>query len=124
MYTPALHDELMEELEMHDGRPIKQNSRRPFPNSPSLPQTRLGATRPFPTLQPRPLPLGKISIAVAVSTRCDSGITIHSDLALKAGATKQEVAEALGVAMAMNAGATLVYSLRALDSVDARSQKS
>lgn len=64
-----------------------------------------------------------ISIAVAVTTRCDGCITIHTDLALKAGATKQEIAEALGVAMAMNAGATLVYSLRALDSVDAHSHK-
>lgn len=64
-----------------------------------------------------------ISIAVAVTTRCDGCITFHTDAALKVGATKQEVAEALGVAMAMNAGAALVYSLRALDSVDAHSQK-
>lgn len=65
-----------------------------------------------------------ISIAVAVTTRCDGCITFHTDAALKAGATKQEVAEALGVAMAMNAGATMVYSLRALDSVDAHVSKS
>lgn len=60
-----------------------------------------------------------ISLAVAVTTRCDGCITFHTDAALKAGATKQEIAEALGVAMAMNAGAALIYSLRALDSVDA-----
>ena len=65
-----------------------------------------------------------ISIAVAVTTRCDGCITFHTDAALKAGATKQEIAEALGVAMAMNAGAALIYSLRALDSVDAHSHKS
>jgi AhpD family alkylhydroperoxidase len=64
-----------------------------------------------------------ISIAVAVTTRCDGCITFHTDSALKAGATKQEIAEALGVAMAMNAGAALIYSLRALDSVDAHSHK-
>jgi AhpD family alkylhydroperoxidase len=64
-----------------------------------------------------------ISIAVAVTTRCDGCITFHTDAALKAGATKQELAEALGVTMAMNAGAALIYSLRALDSVDAHSQK-
>jgi len=64
-----------------------------------------------------------ISIAVAVTTRCDGCITFHTDAALKAGATKQEIAEALGVAMAMNAGAALIYSLRALDSVDAHSSK-
>jgi len=64
-----------------------------------------------------------ISIAVAVTTRCDGCITFHSDAALKAGATKQEIAEALGVTMAMNAGAALIYSLRALDSVDAHASK-
>jgi AhpD family alkylhydroperoxidase len=64
-----------------------------------------------------------ISLAVAVTTRCDGCITFHTDAALKAGATKQEIAEALGVAMAMNAGAALIYSLRALDSVDAHSHK-
>jgi AhpD family alkylhydroperoxidase len=64
-----------------------------------------------------------ISIAIAVTTRCDGCITFHTDAALKAGATKQEIAEALGVAMAMNAGAALVYSLRTLDSVDAHASK-
>jgi AhpD family alkylhydroperoxidase len=64
-----------------------------------------------------------ISIAVAVTTRCDGCITFHTDAALKAGATKEEIAEALGVAMAMNAGAALIYSLRALDSVDQHAHK-
>ena len=60
-----------------------------------------------------------ISIAVAVTTRCDGCITIHTAAALKAGATKDEISEALGVAVAMNAGAALVYSVRALDAVAA-----
>lgn len=64
-----------------------------------------------------------ISPAVAVTTRCDGCITFHADAALKAGATREEIAEALGVAMAMNAGAALIYSLRALDSVDAHAHK-
>ncbi|WP_414464658.1 carboxymuconolactone decarboxylase family protein [Hyphomicrobium sp. DY-1] len=59
-----------------------------------------------------------ISLAVAVTTRCDGCISVHSDLAVKNGATKEEIAEALGVAIAMNAGAALVYSARALDAVD------
>jgi len=64
-----------------------------------------------------------ISVAVAVTTRCDGCITFHTDAALKAGASKQEIAEALGVAMAMNAGAALVYSVRALESVEAHMTK-
>jgi AhpD family alkylhydroperoxidase len=61
-----------------------------------------------------------ISLAVAVTTRCDGCIVVHSDAALKAGATKEEISEALGVAVAMNAGAALVYSTRVLDAVAAR----
>lgn len=64
-----------------------------------------------------------ISLAVAVTTRCDGCISVHSQKAVESGATTEEVAEALGVAIAMNAGAALVYSARALDAVDAASKK-
>lgn len=60
-----------------------------------------------------------ISLAVAVTTRCDGCISIHSNEAVKAGASREELAEALGVAVAMNAGAALVYSSRALEAFDA-----
>jgi len=62
-----------------------------------------------------------ISLAVAVTTRCDGCITVHVGQALKHGATREEIAEALGVAIAMNAGAALVYSARAMDAVEAHS---
>jgi len=45
---------------------------------------------------------------------------VHTGAAIKAGATKEEVAEALGVAVAMNAGAALVYSARVLDAYAAK----
>ncbi len=64
-----------------------------------------------------------ISLAVAVTTRCDGCIVFHTDAALKAGATREEIAEALGVAVAMNAGAALIYSTRVLDAVAAKSAK-
>jgi AhpD family alkylhydroperoxidase len=56
-----------------------------------------------------------ISLAVAVSLRCDGCITVHTTEAIKAGATKEEIVEALGVAITVNAGAALVYSARVLD---------
>jgi AhpD family alkylhydroperoxidase len=62
-----------------------------------------------------------ISLAVAVTTRCDGCITFHTDAALRAGASKEEISEALGVAVAMNARAALVYSTRVLDAVEAKS---
>ncbi|WP_267226030.1 carboxymuconolactone decarboxylase family protein [Dyella silvae] len=60
-----------------------------------------------------------ISLAVAVTTRCDGCITVHTAEALKHGASHEEIAEALGVAVAMNAGAALVYSARVMDAVSA-----
>ncbi|MGF6495536.1 AhpD family alkylhydroperoxidase [Luteibacter sp. 621] len=64
-----------------------------------------------------------ISLAVAVTTRCDGCITVHTDAALKAGASREEISETLGVAIAMNAGAALVYSARVMDAVEAYSPK-
>lgn len=58
-----------------------------------------------------------IALAVAVTARCDGCITVHTEAALRHGATREEIAEALGVAVAVNAGAALVYSTRVLDAV-------
>jgi AhpD family alkylhydroperoxidase len=56
-----------------------------------------------------------IAVAIAVTTRCDGCIGVHTDRAINAGATREEVAEALGVAIALNAGAALAYSARVMD---------
>ena len=63
-----------------------------------------------------------IALAVAVTTRCDGCITVHTSAATKAGASKEEIAEALGVAVALNAGAALVYSARVMDAYAAKNQ--
>jgi len=60
-----------------------------------------------------------IALAVSVTTRCDGCITVHAAEAVRHGASRHEIAEALGVAVAMNAGAAMVYSARAIDAVDA-----
>jgi AhpD family alkylhydroperoxidase len=60
-----------------------------------------------------------IALAVAVTTRCDGCITVHTGEALKHGATREEIVEALGVAIDLNAGAALVYSARVMDAVSA-----
>jgi AhpD family alkylhydroperoxidase len=59
-----------------------------------------------------------IALAAAISLRCDGCIAVHTAAARKNGATREEVAEALGIAISINAGAALVYSLRALDAFD------
>lgn len=59
-----------------------------------------------------------ISLACAVTTRCDGCIDVHTTAAIKAGCTQEEIAAALGVAVAMNAGAAMVYSARVLDAYE------
>jgi AhpD family alkylhydroperoxidase len=56
-----------------------------------------------------------IALAVAVTTRCDGCISSHAAAAAKAGATEAEVSDALGTAIALNAGAAYVYSLHAME---------
>jgi AhpD family alkylhydroperoxidase len=58
-----------------------------------------------------------IALAVAVTARCDGCITVHAEAAIRHGATQEEIAEALGVAVAVNAGAALVYSTRVMDAL-------
>ena len=60
-----------------------------------------------------------IALAVAITLRCDGCIAVHTAAAKKHGATKEEIAEALGVGISVNAGAALVYSTRTLDAFDA-----
>jgi AhpD family alkylhydroperoxidase len=54
-----------------------------------------------------------IALAIAVSQRCDGCIASHSEGAARAGATRQEAAEAIGVAMLMNGGPATIYGPRA-----------
>ena len=61
-----------------------------------------------------------IALAVAVTRQCDGCITVHTDAAVKHGATREEIVEALGVAIAVNAGAALVYSSRVMDAYTAK----
>ncbi len=63
-----------------------------------------------------------IALAVAITLRCDGCITVHTAAARERGATKEEIAEALGVAVSVNAGAAVVYSTRALDAFDAAAE--
>ncbi|GGI32827.1 carboxymuconolactone decarboxylase family protein [Bradyrhizobium guangdongense] len=60
-----------------------------------------------------------IALAAAVTARCDGCIAVHADAAAKYGASREELAEALGVAIAIGAGAALVYSARTLDAFEA-----
>jgi AhpD family alkylhydroperoxidase len=64
-----------------------------------------------------------IALAVGVTRQCDGCITTHAHAARKHGATAEEIAEALGVAIAVNAGAALVYSARVMDAFAAGAEQ-
>ena len=54
-----------------------------------------------------------IALALAVAKQCDGCIASHARGAARRGATVDEVAEALGVAILMNGGPGTVYAPRA-----------
>jgi AhpD family alkylhydroperoxidase len=54
-----------------------------------------------------------IALVIAVNDRCDGCIAYHAKGAARKGATREQVAEALGVALLMNGGPGTVYGPRA-----------
>jgi AhpD family alkylhydroperoxidase len=56
-----------------------------------------------------------IALAVAVAVRCDDCIAFHVKAAVEQGASREEVAEALGMAIYMGAGPSVMYASHALE---------
>jgi len=54
-----------------------------------------------------------MALAIGVVHECDGCIAAHSRGAARAGATKQEAAEAIGVSILMQGGPATVYGARA-----------
>jgi AhpD family alkylhydroperoxidase len=59
-----------------------------------------------------------IALAIPVASRCDGCIAFHTHDALHAGATRQEIAEAVGVAVLMGGGPSVMYAAHVVDAVD------
>src|SRR5699024_6641484 len=56
-----------------------------------------------------------IALGIAVRVQCDGCLASHARGAARAGATKEEVAEAIGVAILMGGGPSTVYGPRAFE---------
>jgi AhpD family alkylhydroperoxidase len=56
-----------------------------------------------------------IALAIAVTRQCDGCVASHARGAARRGATEDEVAEALGVAILMNGGPGTVHAPRAFE---------
>ena len=59
-----------------------------------------------------------IALGIAITEKCDGCIAAHARGAARAGATRAEVAEAIGVTILMQGGPATVYGPRALDAYD------
>jgi AhpD family alkylhydroperoxidase len=64
-----------------------------------------------------------ISLAIAVAIRCDACITFHAEAAMRQGATREEVAETMGIAIYMGAGPSVMYAAQALEAYDQYKEK-
>ena len=56
-----------------------------------------------------------IALAISVAVRCDDCIAFHAKAAVEHGATRDEVAEVLGMAIYMGAGPSAMYASHAFE---------
>ncbi len=59
-----------------------------------------------------------IALGAAMTVNCDGCIAYHVKDALEAGATADEIVEAIGVAVMMGGGPAVVYGSQALDALE------
>jgi len=59
-----------------------------------------------------------IALALAVGSRCDACIGFHTKALLALGATREEVAETLGVCIYMGGGPSMMYAAEAIAAFD------
>ena len=59
-----------------------------------------------------------LAVAISVAVRCDPCITYHVEGARKHGASREEIAETLGLAVYMGAGPSAMYAAQALEAYD------
>ena len=58
-----------------------------------------------------------IAVGISVAIRCDDCIAFHVKAALQQGASREEVTEALGMAVYMGAGPSVMYATHAMDAL-------
>lgn len=59
-----------------------------------------------------------IAFAIGITVRCDGCLAHHAQAVLKAGATREEVAEMIGVTLLMGGGPSSVYGVEAMRAYD------
>lgn len=59
-----------------------------------------------------------IALGISITSLCDDCIAFHTQGALKAGASREEITEAIGVAVFMGGGPATMYATHALDALE------
>lgn len=59
-----------------------------------------------------------MALAISVAVRCEGCIAYHVHDAVKAGASRPELLETLGIALFMGGGPASVYAAHAMDAID------
>lgn len=59
-----------------------------------------------------------MALAIGVATRCDGCIAFHTKAALKAGASKEEIMETIGVTVMMGGGPSLMYATHVVEAME------
>ncbi|TWU44421.1 Alkyl hydroperoxide reductase AhpD [Novipirellula aureliae] len=59
-----------------------------------------------------------IALAIAVTARCDGCIAYHTHDVLEAGASREEIMEALSVAILMGGGPSVIYATHVVEAMD------
>ncbi|MXU64054.1 carboxymuconolactone decarboxylase family protein [Oceanomicrobium pacificus] len=60
-----------------------------------------------------------IAIAIGVAKQCNDCIGFHTRAAIRAGATREELAEVIGMCVYMGGGPSLMYGAKAMAAFDA-----
>jgi len=58
-----------------------------------------------------------IALGIAITVRCDGCISFHVHDAMQAGASKEEIAETVSVAILMGGGPSVVYGIEAMQAL-------
>jgi AhpD family alkylhydroperoxidase len=59
-----------------------------------------------------------MALSIAIAVHCNGCIAFHVHDALKAGASREEIVETIGVAILMGGGPAMVYGCEALEALD------
>ncbi|MGZ5279806.1 MAG: carboxymuconolactone decarboxylase family protein [Pseudobdellovibrionaceae bacterium] len=59
-----------------------------------------------------------MALSIAICSKCEGCVTYHVHDSIRAGASREEVLETIGVAIMMGGGPALIYACEALEALD------